>query len=78
MKSTLTEKTLIPMGLAITVIGGGAMWLTKIHFTQEASAKTLTELREAVSVDRRLTYDLLLNIDRRLSTIEGELKRLNK
>lgn len=43
MKS-LTENTFIPIGLALTVIGGGSAWLTKISVSTSANAETLTRI----------------------------------
>lgn len=85
MKKQLTDKTLVPIGLAVTVIGGGAIWLTKIYMTVDAHSKTLTEIRQVMGIDRRdlegdvkSIHDLLFQMDRRLSGIEGELKRIRR
>lgn len=75
---TLTDKTLVPIGLAVSVIGGGAMWLTKIHLTQDAYGRTLSEVRETIAQDRNSFYNMLLQIEKRLSGIEGELKRIKR
>ena len=43
MKS-LTENTLIPIGLALTVIGGGSAWLTRISVATAANAEALNRI----------------------------------
>lgn len=39
-----TENTFIPIGLALTVIGGGSAWLTKISLATTANAEALTRI----------------------------------
>lgn len=43
MKS-LTENTFIPIGLALTVIGGGSAWLTRMSVATAANAEALTRI----------------------------------
>ena len=39
-----TQNTFIPIGLALTVIGGGSAWLTKISLATAANAAALTRI----------------------------------
>lgn len=44
--SKLTESTLIPIGLAVVVIGGGAVWLTVLADTVSGTSKEVLTIRE--------------------------------
>jgi len=41
----LTDKTLVPIGIAIVVIGGGSAWLTVLAGTVQESARVLFEIK---------------------------------
>lgn len=41
----LTENTMVPLSLAVIVIGGGAVWLTVLASTVQSSADTLKEIK---------------------------------
>lgn len=72
---TLSEKTLVPLGFVFMVIGGvlgAVMWLTTIYGKVEASAQTIQE----ISKRQDKYYDTVEQINSRLSSIEGELKRI--
>jgi len=43
--NVVSELTLIPIGIALTVIGGGAVWLTAMHSKITENAKNLSELK---------------------------------
>ena len=63
----LTERTLIPLGIAIIAIGGGAAWLTNVNASIrsiEAAQNKYTELVEQIRND--------------LAEIKGELKRIKR
>ena len=55
----INELTLIPIGLAIIVIGGGAVWLTSMHNKILENSKALTELKGAHSKE---LDDLRINV----------------
>lgn len=61
-----TDKTLVPIGLAVLVIGGGASWVTGV-------SKELTAQASAIEHAR----DQYLKIDDRLRSIENQLIQLN-
>lgn len=44
---SLSDQTLIPIGLAIMAIGGGAAWLTSIHIETRANADMIREIKTA-------------------------------
>jgi len=70
----ITENTLIPIGIAITVIGGGSAWLTTMHQSMSAMAQEIRSVKE----ERKTLYDSLELIRRDISEIKGELKRIRK
>lgn len=47
MKS-LSENTLIPIGLAVIVIGGGAAWLTDLHSSIAATEARVSKVEPKV------------------------------
>jgi hypothetical protein len=70
----LSEKTLIPIGVAIIVIGGGAGWLTKISVDSSAHGKMIEAVQAEHKEDQNELKDVLKSIDRRLYNIEFKLK----
>lgn len=78
MATKLTSNTLMPIGLAVVVIGGGAGWMTKINIAVDAHAARIREATESEQSRYKELTDLLRQIDRRLSGIEGEMKRIRK
>ena len=44
MSNVLSEKTLIPISLVITIIGG-VVWLTTLWFRTEAQAQNIAEVK---------------------------------
>lgn len=69
----ITETTLLPISLVLTIIGG-VFWLTMIYSQTEANAKEISKIkddgREIISkIDEKQT--LMLD---RLSRIEGRLE----
>lgn len=69
----ITEKTLIPLSLVMTLIGG-VFWLTSIYFEAKAANSSITEIKQ-----KQDSYTETLNsIDKRLSRIEGFLSRLGR
>jgi len=52
--SKISDQTLIPIGIAVLVIGGGAAWLTALYAKTDALADSLrqkTAVIESVSHD---------------------------
>jgi len=60
----LTNQTLIPLGLAICIIGGGAGWLTRLHMLLKGHDKKLNHIEKI--------YDKLNEISERLARMEGK------
>jgi len=40
----LDQNSVVPIGLAVVVIGGGAVWMTRIEFQQEAQASQISKI----------------------------------
>lgn len=76
--SKLSQNTLMPIGVAVIVIGGGAAWMTKINYAVDAATVRFEESKVSEGERYRELTDLLRQIDRRLSSIEGEMKRVRK
>ena len=70
----IDKNTLIPIGLAIAVIGGGGMWISRQELLTDANA---TQIVEVKSINRTIS-ETLGKILERLSHIEGELERVPK
>jgi len=60
----LTTQTMIPLGVAICIIGGGAAWLTKLQMMLKVHDKKLDNISKI--------YDKLNEISERLARIEGK------
>lgn len=70
----INEKTMIPIGLAVLVIGGGAGWMTRQEIKTTANSEQIIQVNEKVE-----NLDKILNeIEKRLAGIEGELKRIRR
>lgn len=67
----VTDQTLIPIGLAILTIGGGAAWLTVVHEKVAVSADRIKEMSE----DQKKYTEDLHQINARLARIETLLER---
>lgn len=81
----MDQHTLVPVGLAISVISTVVVWGAHIQFTAQAMAEKLATHMEWASGEHVLYVDdmktlrgTLGSIDHRLSIIEGELKRIKK
>lgn len=70
----LREQLLIPLGFAIAVIGGGALWLGNTYGIVSGNADSIELLRL-----KQETYNQhLIDIKAELGEIRGELKRIQK
>lgn len=74
MIKSVTEKTLIPLSLVIT-ISGGVFWLTNIYSKQEANAQELIQLKNKFESKQERIDDLLSDILQRVTRIEEAVKR---
>lgn len=69
----ITERTLVPLSLVITLVGG-VSWLTTIHAQGQANAEVLVEVK-----NKQDKYEENLKaILNQLAEIKGELKRIRK
>jgi len=65
----ITDKTLIPLGLAVIAIGGGSMWLTEVY----AEVKDTSRHVERLAAVQEEYNKNLIEINNRLSRIEWKL-----
>lgn len=68
--SQITQDTLMPLGMVIVLIGG-VMWLDEVAAKVKATADSQEEFRR----DQIDTKNILMQMNTRLSRIEGSLKR---
>lgn len=74
MIKTISEKTLLPISLVIT-LSGGVFWLTSMYSKQEALAKDF-EVTKDVTVKRNDKIEnILSDIQQRVARIEEAVKR---
>lgn len=72
----INDSTVVPLGLAILVFGGGAAWMTTVDSRLSAQATTLTNQQaQNVEVFRDVKNDLK-EITQRLYAIEKKIDRL--
>jgi Zn-dependent alcohol dehydrogenase len=79
--SKITDGTLVPLGLAVAVIGGGAVWLTTLHLTTAANAQRIVEVKTTVDSyeERQLKmFEAINQIKSDVSEIKVEIKYLRK
>lgn len=72
-ETKITEKTLVPLSLVVSLIGG-TTWLTQLHFNQQANAAAIVELRteqKELSVVVREIHDHMTWVRARLADKKG-------
>jgi hypothetical protein len=70
----LDEYTRIPIGIAISVIGGGAAWMTSLAIQTQANAKSLELIEQ-----RQIEYNHSINrIETDLAIIRTKTEIINK
>lgn len=77
MSSKISQDTVMPLSLIwifLGLVASGAIWMTKIDFTTSAYAERQKEVDSSFSE----LSSQLRSIDRRLSGIEGEIKRIRR
>lgn len=67
----LDDKTLIPLGVAVGIIGGAAVWMTKMDIAVSTAQAAIIEQKQADAQYHSKVCELLKSIDQRLSRIEG-------
>lgn len=68
----LTEKTWVPLGLAVSTIGGAAFWLASLSGRVEAAEQTIVKYERMMEK----AVEIAVRIEQRVSRIEGYLERL--
>lgn len=74
MIKSISEKTLLPISLVIT-LSGGVFWLTNIYSKQEANAQELSSLKNKMDSKQEKIDILLSDILQRVTRIEEAVKR---
>jgi uncharacterized membrane protein len=75
---------MVPISLVVTFVGaviGGVVWLTTLHFSNEANAEKITEIQVVLeNRDRKqeIMLDSINQIRQDVSEIKGEIKRIRK
>jgi hypothetical protein len=70
----LSDKTLIPLGVAILGIGGAAMWLTSLYFQTQANASQIQRL-----ADKQDSYlSTLIEIRSDVAVIKSKFEETKK
>lgn len=75
MENIISEKTLIPVSVLATVIGG-VFWLSNIYATGESNASDINLLREEQRVVLQRQRDLRLEIKEDLIRVEAKIDKL--
>lgn len=70
----LTETTLIPLGVAVTVIGGGSIWLTQLSVQTSANAEILHQIQAERKIAMAEYLKNVEDIKIQLAEIKTELK----
>jgi hypothetical protein len=71
----ITEGTLIPISLVITIVGG-ASWLTTIHAGEKKNAENILEIKaQSKEFSDKVDHKLDTVLDR-LARIEEQLKQI--
>ena len=73
--SVISEKTLVPLSLVITFLGFVG-WLTYVAHTTNANARTIIEMKVNTSTSESKVVAQLIEMNTRLSRIEGKLNGL--
>lgn len=73
----VTEKTLVPISLVTTIVGG-VVWLTTLWYKTEANAAEIAQIKQtSTEIVKTLNENHLVIVDR-LGRIETELKNLKQ
>jgi hypothetical protein len=76
--ATLSDKTKIPLGLAIIAIGGGALWLANLNRdigTLQADLKGLREEMAQVKSEQRADKDIVYRMATDIAVIKTLLEK---
>lgn len=75
MIKILNQETLVPIGLAVMVIGASAMWITDVTSQVKMHSVEIKSLAQSNEAQLKLIYE----VNQRLSRIEWQLfENLNK
>lgn len=72
----ITDKTLVPLGLAVMAIGGASIWLTNVYATGIQNRDAIVQIQVDRAEAKQKYIDILIQINSRLAKIETKLERL--
>lgn len=72
--SEITEKTLIPIGVAIASIGGGAVWLTMLWIQTSTNAQSI----EKVELNQDRFFSSMSSVQKDIEIIKFKVEDLHK
>ncbi len=73
IEKIINEKTLIPLSLVITLIGGVA-WLTNLAGIEKANANEIQSLKHSAEKDKEYLIEELRIINSKLDMIRDKMK----
>lgn len=74
MSKIINQDTLMPVGLAVLVIGSSAMWVADVRSSMKANEAQI----EALTASQGVNIKLIQEINSRLSRIEWKLEERGK
>lgn len=75
MRKTLNENTLVPIGLAIVVIGACATWVTKINDFKERSCSKQQKVNSRLDDHDKQFYEVNSHVSRLEWKIEKYMEK---
>jgi hypothetical protein len=70
----ITENTLVPISLVITLIGG-VMWLSALWWRESANAASILEIKQVIKDDKAILREDLGRINQKLDHIIERMPR---
>lgn len=74
----ITDKTLIPLGLAVIAIGGGSMWLTSVYATGIQTRQMVEQIQSDRTESKKEYNKILIEINSRLARMEGRMEIIER
>lgn len=72
------QNSVVPIGLAVVVIGGGAAWVTRMEYQQEAQASQISEVRLKADTLGDAIQQALRKLDMDMIEVKTHLEYLRK
>jgi hypothetical protein len=71
---SITESTLLPISLVITLIGG-VVWLSTIWYKADANAYAINEVKQSIKEDKQFLREDLTKINDKLDYIIDRMQK---